>query len=265
MKHRQNGFGAVGLLLVIVIVLGIGGAGYTYVKRSAGAHDSTTKMPSSGGKATTSQAAPSEKAKVKGIDIAADTYYAVTLDASNLATGNQYYGKIQAINNEYVKLSPVYYQNSGGTLVLLGNELHAPDPAMYVHQSSITGINQLDTSDPHYTAIIASQKSTPVGVVKDAYPSATPNRYIDTQRYQAVFFADGNVYFGKLASVTQAPLFKSPAQVFTLQSSGQQVSLIKADSTKVSGYQSSQIVFWENLRSDGQVSKALTEYLKQNH
>jgi hypothetical protein len=101
---------------------------------------------------------------------------------------------------------------------------------------------------------------------------------IDTSKYQAVFFTNGQVYFGKLRmsgdgymkltdifylqSTSQDP--KNPQQT----SSSSDVQLIKLGD-EIHGpvdemvINKDQVLFFENLKSDGKVSQSITVYHKK--
>lgn len=107
---------------------------------------------------------------------------------------------------------------------------------------------------------------------------------IDSGKYQAVFFTNGQVYFGKLSPVN-ADYFKL-TDVFYIQAqeseaeatesenpqktsdSSTDIRLIKLGS-EVHGPQDEmiiskdQVLFYENLKSDGKVSDSITKYNAQ--
>ena len=105
---------------------------------------------------------------------------------------------------------------------------------------------------------------------------------IDSSRYQAVFFTNGQVYFGKLRNLN-GDYFRLN-DVFYLQtktdeeSSNPQetstednanVQLVKLGS-EIHGPEDEmiiskdQVLFFENLKSDGKVSDSITRYLSEN-
>jgi hypothetical protein len=106
---------------------------------------------------------------------------------------------------------------------------------------------------------------------------------INTSEYQAVFFTNGQVYFGKLSSINNA-YFKLTT-IFYLQSSAtsstttsssnpqdtssdSNVQLIKLGS-EIHGPEDEmvinkdQLLFFENLKPTGKVSQSITSYLKK--
>jgi len=111
--------------------------------------------------------------------------------------------------------------------------------------------------------------------------SAVPSSqggYVNTSKMQAVFLNTGQVYFGNIQRLNKD--FFVLTNVYYLQSSGssnnsssssqnQSVSLVKLgcelhkpyDQMIING---NQVTFWENLQSDGQVAKAVTQFQQQN-
>lgn len=105
------------------------------------------------------------------------------------------------------------------------------------------------------------------------------SRYIDKKKFQAVFLNGGQVYFGKVRSLNTK--FITIDNIYYLRVNGQQttgsqssnanqdVSLAKlgcelhgpTDSMVIN---KDQVLFWENLKDDGQVAKAITTYVKAN-
>lgn len=105
---------------------------------------------------------------------------------------------------------------------------------------------------------------------------ATQSKYVDSKKLQAVFLNTGQVYFGTITSLTKDYLVLN--NVFYLQSSSananskdsnQNVSLVKLGCELHKPYDAmfvnmSEVTFWENLQTDGQVAKAVTQYAQQN-
>jgi len=110
------------------------------------------------------------------------------------------------------------------------------------------------------------------------------SNYIDKSKQQAVFLTNGQVYFGKVKSVNDK--FLDLRNIYYLnvnqqvqpnqQSNNQQnqqtqnnVSLVKLG-CELHGpldrmiINRDQVTFWENLKDDGQVAKAIGEWVKQN-
>ncbi len=101
--------------------------------------------------------------------------------------------------------------------------------------------------------------------------------YINSKQYQAVFLNGGQVYFGKITSMNSHYLTLGDIYYLRVNqavqpnstTSSNDVSLVKLG-CELHGPQdqmiinSDQVVFWENLKSDGQVAKAVADYQKQN-
>jgi hypothetical protein len=104
---------------------------------------------------------------------------------------------------------------------------------------------------------------------------------IDSSKYQAVFFTNGQVYFGKLQSVNSSYMkltdifylqtqtddtSKNPQATTDKQSSD--VQLVKLGN-EVHGpvdemiISKDQVLFFENLKKDGKVSDSITKYQNQ--
>lgn len=103
------------------------------------------------------------------------------------------------------------------------------------------------------------------------------SKYVDTDKYQAVFLQNGQVYFGKLSSVNTKSL--NLKNIFYLNSQSQdqtettasndKFTLIKLGCELHGPYDQmiinrDQVTFWENLKDDGQVVKTIKEWIKQN-
>lgn len=106
--------------------------------------------------------------------------------------------------------------------------------------------------------------------------SATADAGVKGKQFQAVFLTNGQVYFGKLANVDGS--YVKLKDIYYLQvqqavqpkdaktdAANQSVSLAKLggelhgpeDTMYISR---SQVLFWENLKNDGKVAKAITDY-----
>lgn len=104
---------------------------------------------------------------------------------------------------------------------------------------------------------------------------------IDTGKYQAVFFTNGQVYFGKLSSISTEQLrltdvyylqtnsttdSENPQETTTDQSD---VQLIKLGD-EIHGPEDEmiiskdQVLFYENLKDDGKVSQSIKQYKSTN-
>jgi hypothetical protein len=100
---------------------------------------------------------------------------------------------------------------------------------------------------------------------------------VDTSKFQAIFLNGGQVYFGKVGELNTK--FMQVSNIYYLRvnqqvqpgqtNSSNDVSLVKLG-CELHGPQDSmvinreQVIFWENLKSDGQVNKAIDEYVKAN-
>lgn len=103
-------------------------------------------------------------------------------------------------------------------------------------------------------------------------------QYVATEKYQAVFLENGQVYFGKIVALNSS--FINLQNVFYLNSQSQtdeqkttessnQFTLIKLGCELHGPYDRmivnrDQVTFWENLKDDGQVVKTINEWVKQN-
>lgn len=102
-------------------------------------------------------------------------------------------------------------------------------------------------------------------------------KFVDETKMQAVFLNNGQVYFGNITELN--PSYLNMVNIYYLRVNqqvqpGQQatqndVSLVKLG-CELHGPQDlmtinrEQVTFWENLKDDGQVAKAVAEYVKQN-
>lgn len=112
--------------------------------------------------------------------------------------------------------------------------------------------------------------------------NSTMGASIDTSKYQAVFFTNGQVYFGKLHMLNGG--YMKLTDVFYLQTkqvdtskiqdasteSDPGVELIKLGSeihgpTDAMIISKDQILFFENLKPDGKVSDSITKYNQSNN
>ncbi len=133
------------------------------------------------------------------------------------------------------------------------------------------------------TAILLISSALLVGAIAlylGTSSSANQARYVDTGKYQAVFLNGGQVYFGKIRALNSKYVtldniyyLRVNQQVQPNQTNSstaaQDVSLAKLGCelhgpTDVMVINQSQVLFWENLKDDGQVVKAITEYVKAN-
>jgi hypothetical protein len=101
--------------------------------------------------------------------------------------------------------------------------------------------------------------------------------YVDTGKLQAVFLNTGQVYFGNIKSLNDK--YYVLTNIYYLQTASSSsssssnannnVSLVKLGCELHQPYDqmvinTSQVTFWENLQSDGQVAKAVATFQKDN-
>ncbi len=102
---------------------------------------------------------------------------------------------------------------------------------------------------------------------------------INKEAFQSVFLKSGQVYFGKITRLTETQIKLEniyylringkPATAANTNSLGDDVQLVKLGNElhgpqDVMFIERKEVEFWENLKADGQVAKAITEYEKQN-
>ena len=105
------------------------------------------------------------------------------------------------------------------------------------------------------------------------------SKYVDSSKMQAVFLNGGQVYFGKINTLNDK--FMRVNDIYYLRvnqqvqpdgsaaANNQDISLVKLG-CELHGPQDSmvinqsQVIFWENLKDDGQVAKAVADYVKKN-
>lgn len=106
-------------------------------------------------------------------------------------------------------------------------------------------------------------------------------KYVDNSKLQAVFLNGGQVYFGKIEDLNSKYLRMGniyylrvnqtvqPNQENNQQATANDISLVKLG-CELHGPEDKmlinreQVIFWENLKDDGQVAKAVAEYVKAN-
>lgn len=113
----------------------------------------------------------------------------------------------------------------------------------------------------------------------DKSSSATQEKFVDKTKMQAVFLNGGQVYFGNIKTLNDSSM--QVANIYYLRvnqqvqpngtqsTSGNDISLVKLgcelhgpDDAMV--INQSQVIFWENLKGDGQVAQAVKKYKDQN-
>ncbi len=90
-----------------------------------------------------------------------------------LTNGQAYFGKITAINSNYVKMTNIYYLQAGQaavqpkststtqsslSLIKLGKEIHGPEDQMFVARSQVLFWENLKSDSQVVTAIMKNQK-----------------------------------------------------------------------------------------------------------
>jgi hypothetical protein len=111
--------------------------------------------------------------------------------------------------------------------------------------------------------------------------SISNNSAVKDKQYQAVFLTNGQVYFGKVSRVTGDYIKLASVYYLQVQQTVQPTDKAKTTSTDSSAQQQvslaklggelhgpedamyinrSQVLFWENLKNDGKVVKAIKEY-----
>jgi hypothetical protein len=109
--------------------------------------------------------------------------------------------------------------------------------------------------------------------------NASESSQVNSSEYQAVFLTNGQIYFGKLTTitssyvklaniyylVTQQPQGSASSSTSSSNSSSSSVVLVKLGSEIHSPEDAmqiyrSQILFWENLKPSGKVAQAIAKY-----
>jgi hypothetical protein len=120
-----------------------------------------------------------------------------------------------------------------------------------------------------------------VGVLWRTFTGLTADSSIKGKQFQALFLTNGQVYFGHLSSVNgqyvklkdifylQVQQTVQPSSDNNNSNNNQQVSLAKLGN-ELHGPEDTmyvnrdQVLFWENLKADGKVVKAITDYQSSN-
>lgn len=107
--------------------------------------------------------------------------------------------------------------------------------------------------------------------------TSNESRFVDNGKYQAVFLNGGQVYFGKISELNSKFIrvysvyylrVNQQVQPNAATSQNNDISLVKLG-CELHGPQDEmvinreQIIFWENLKDDGQVAKAVEQYKQQ--
>lgn len=201
-----------------------------------------------------------EPSVAKDIDTLGGTFYTIVV------RDQTYYGRVADINSDFLLLSDVFYADtqygSQTSLVKLGNELHGPEDEMFVNRQYVKKLEELDTNGATYQAIET------YGLQKDivSISSSDISSYLKSDEYQALFVSDGKVYFTKVEFSGDGIAYPNPIYTLTVQYDSQDsqatqaLSLQLVDSTDF-GYNSyDDLVFWENLKPDSNVTTAIEQY-----
>lgn len=110
----------------------------------------------------------------------------------------------------------------------------------------------------------------------DKRKTTTGEENIDKNAFQAVFLTNNQVYFGKITEITETQVtltniyyLKQGNDGSDVNSPNGDVSLVKLGN-ELHGPQDTMFIerrevnFWENLKADGKVSKAIVTYEQQN-
>lgn len=111
-----------------------------------------------------------------------------------------------------------------------------------------------------------------------SFGGKSEDKYVDTNKLQAVFLNTGQVYFGNVKALNSRYFVLT--NIYYLQSSNtgaagssssanSNVTLVKLGCELHEPYDqmvinASQVTFWENLQTNGQVAKAVATFEKQN-
>jgi len=115
-----------------------------------------------------------------------------------------------------------------------------------------------------------------IGMMLFTQPKSSSSSQVDTGKYQAIFLTNGQVYFGKLSDINkgyvnitdvyylQVQQAVQPADTKT-ESGEPKVSLTKLGNelhgpTDEMHISRDQVLFWENLKEDSTVVKAISDY-----
>jgi hypothetical protein len=151
---------------------------------------------------------------------------------------------------------------------------HAGEPTASNHKRKRRGLRKVVFISIGVIVVVAIAVTAVLTVYRSSVGSL-----IDNSKYQAVFFTNGQVYFGKLQTVNNN--YMKLTDIFYLQTSStdstnpQQTSTSTAPNVQLIKLGSeihgpsdemvisdSQILFFENLQSNGKVSQSITSYQK---
>ena len=118
-----------------------------------------------------------------------------------------------------------------------------------------------------------------VGLSIFGNPGSNEGKYVASDKMQAIFLNGGQVYFGKIRNLNDKYIRVSDIYYLrvnqTVQpnsdaaANNQDIALVKlgcelhgpSDEMVIN---QSQVIFWENLKNDGQVAKAVAQFKQQN-
>lgn len=173
-----------------------------------------------------------------------------------VAVGNtEYYGRVSKINDDYIRMLPTAYKK-GSVLTFTGKELHGPEAPTYFRVSKVTKFQELTD-----TAIVDAVKTADASV-SDAFPTSNITKYVKSGQFQAYYFTDGSAFFAKTTSL-DGNFLASSSHVYVLRSEGMnspQVSLVLAKPEQYKTRISTELAYWQNMRSDSQIAKAATQF-----
>ncbi len=247
------------LVMLVVVVFGLSKTVFKQSNRSSEANNTATiEKPSSAEPRIVEQVfvSPVDGSRTD-IDITKE-YYIVGLG------GTEYYGHVLKLNDDYLRLAPTAYRKSG-VLVFSGNELHGPEQDTYFHISQIKKFQRLagvGDEGPIVQFLSSFKSETLKG--NDALPSDNISDYIKPDKYQAYFFADGSAFFAK-ASGLDGTFLANASHVYLLRTNssstrGTDISLVLAKPEQYNKLTTATLLYWQNMKSDGQISKAATKF-----
>lgn len=156
--------------------------------------------------------------------------------------------------------------------------VHAASPAK-TQKTKLKSLRGMRLVQAIFLFLIAILVVAVVAYISVGGSKKTEASYIDNGKLQAVFLNGGQVYFGNIKDLNGK--FLTLANIYylrvnqqvqpntTTNTNSNDVSLVKlgcelhgpTDSMVINR---EQVVFWENLKDDGQVAKAVAEYQKSN-
>ena len=187
-------------------------------------------------------------------DIKTTSYYTITQGS------DEYYGQVSKINDNYIRLLPTAYKKVGA-LIITGNELHGPEAVTYFRVSNITKFQELTDVE-----ILNAIKTITISA-SDAYPGSDINKYVKSGQMQAYFFADGSVFYAKTTSL-DATFLAHSSHVYAIRTNSSNntndISLMIAKPEQYNNRTADTLLYWQNMKTDSQITKAVIEYEKQN-